>query len=160
MPAKKKSSPAKPAKSPKPAMPITALKHTDKRANVPTEDGRRSMATIEQIARAALDGEGLTLRALTQDFLRGRPRLSECPRPQTADLRLLAACASLIELFAARLEQPPPAWAAAVAPLTEPVFLVRAALHMKRLRQLCETESPAPLRKRGFLAPPNFLEFA
>lgn len=118
------------------------------------------MVTIEQIARAALDGEGLALRALTQDFLRGQPRLSECPRPQTADLRLLAACASLIELFAARRGQPPPAWAAEVTPLAESVFLVRAALHMKRLRRLCETESPAPLRKRGFLAPPNFLEFA
>ena len=118
------------------------------------------MVTLEQIAQAALDGDNLLLRALTQDFLRGEPRLSECPRPHTADLRLLAACASLVELFAARLGQVPPAWAAEVAPLAEPVFLVQAARYMKRLRQLCETESPAPLRKRGFLAPPNFLEFA
>ena len=49
------------------------------------------MVTLEQIAQAALDGDNLLLRALTQDFLRGEPRLSECPRPQTADLRLLAA---------------------------------------------------------------------
>jgi hypothetical protein len=31
---------------------------------------------------------------------------------------------------------------------------------MKRLREVWVTESPEPLRKRGFYAPPNLLEFA
>jgi len=31
---------------------------------------------------------------------------------------------------------------------------------MKRLRELCKTKAPEPLHKRGFYAPPNFLEFA
>jgi hypothetical protein len=43
--------------------------------------------------------------------------------------------------------------------LPEPIFLLEAAARMKRLRALCETQSPEPLRKRGFYAPPNFLEF-
>jgi hypothetical protein len=118
------------------------------------------MVTIEQLARAALDGDNLLLRALTQEFLSASPRLSECPRPLSDDLRVLAASASLLELFALRLQQKPPTWTTAIAPLSEPIFLVRSALTMKRLRHLCETESPEPLRKRGFLAPPNFLQFA
>jgi hypothetical protein len=51
-------------------------------------------------------------------------------------------------------------WVKNVSPLTEPVFLLKSAATMKRLRFLCETESPEALRKRGFYAPPNYLEFA
>jgi hypothetical protein len=39
------------------------------------------MVKIEQLAEAALSGESLLLRSLTQDFLRGYPTLSEYPRP-------------------------------------------------------------------------------
>jgi hypothetical protein len=118
------------------------------------------MTTIEQMAEAALNGESLLLRSLTQDLLREQPSLSECPKPQTNDSRLLAAAASLVELFALRLGQTPPQWAKDVGALPEPIHLLKAAASMKRLRELCETESPEPLRKRGFYAPPNFLEFA
>jgi hypothetical protein len=117
------------------------------------------MATIEQLAEAALNREGLLLRSLVHDLLREHPRLSHCPRPHTADPRLLAAAASLVELLALRLHQEPPAWTQDVGPLPEPIFLLEAAARMKRLRALCETQSPEPLRKRGFYAPPNFLEF-
>jgi predicted secreted protein len=118
------------------------------------------MVTIEQLAEAALNGESLLLRSLTQDLLRESPSLSQYPKPQTDDSRLLAAAASLVELFALRLHQPPPLWAKDVGALPEPIYLLKAAATMKRLRALCETESPEPLRKRGFYAPPNFLEFA
>jgi hypothetical protein len=118
------------------------------------------MVTIEQLAEAALSGESLLLRSLTQDLLRTQPNLSEQPRPQTDDARLLAAAASLAELLALRLHQTPPPWAKDVAPLAEPMHLLKAAASMKRLRLLCETQAPEPLRKRGFYAPPNFLEFA
>jgi hypothetical protein len=118
------------------------------------------MVTIEQVAQAALNADALLLRSLTQDLLRERPVLSECPKPHTDDLRLLAAAASLVELFALRLRQTPPQWTKDVGPLPEPVYLLKAAANMKRLRALCETEAPEPLRKRGFYAPPNFLEFA
>ena len=118
------------------------------------------MVQIEQIADAALKGEGVTARSLTQDFFRGDPHLADIPKPDINDVRLLVACASLLELFASRLEQEAPTWTNSVEPLPEPVFLVKAAATMKRLRELCEKESPEPLRKRGLLAPPNYLEFA
>jgi hypothetical protein len=86
--------------------------------------------------------------------------LSDFPRPQSDDPRILAASASLVELFAERLHQDPPEWSKEIGSLETPVFLVKAAGEMKRLRTLCETQSPEPLRKRGFYAPPNFLEFA
>ena len=118
------------------------------------------MVTIKQLAEAALNGESLLLRSLTQDLLREQPRLSECPKPQTDDSRLLAAAASLVELLALRLSQPPPLWTKDVGALPEPIYLLKAAASKKRLRELCETQTPEPLRKRGFYALPNFLEFA
>jgi hypothetical protein len=118
------------------------------------------MATLEQLAQAALNRDNLMLRSLVQDWLRDNPRLSEVSRPRTGDSRVLAAAASLIELFAQRARQNPPAWVKEVGPLSEPVFLLESAASMKRLRVLCETQAPEPLRKRRLYAPPNFLEFA
>ncbi len=118
------------------------------------------MVRIEQVAEAALKGEGITARSLAQDFFRESPRLADIPKPAVDDARLLAASASLIELFASRMGQDAPAWTKSVGPLSESVFLVKAATSMRRLRELCQKESPEPLRKRGFYAPPNYLEFA
>ncbi len=117
------------------------------------------MAPIEQLAEAALNGKSLVPRSLTQDLLRENPNLSECPKPQTTDSRILAAAASLVELFALRLGQTPPPWTKDVGALQEPIYLLKAAASVKRLRELCETQAQEPLRKRGFFAPPNFLEF-
>lgn len=116
------------------------------------------MERIEQIAAAALQGDGLMTRSLVQDFFRSYPRLAEVSKPATEDQRLLAAAASLLELFAFRLKQQAPNWTRSVGPLTEPIFLLKSAASMPRLRALCEAESPEPLRKRGFFAPPNYLE--
>jgi len=118
-----------------------------------------SKVTVEQLAKAALDLDNLLLRALTQEFLRQNPQLSEMNRPNTNDARALAAAASLIELFALRSGQQPPAWTTEIGPLPEKMYLVNAAAIGSYTRRLCDTESPEPLCKRGFLAPPNFLEF-
>jgi hypothetical protein len=118
------------------------------------------MVRIEQIARAALNGDGLLVRSLVQDFFNTNMKLAEVPRPLIDDEEILAASASLIELFAARLKQDAPYWTKSIGPLAKPIFLLKAAANMKHLRALCETESPEPLRKRGFYAPPNYLEFA
>lgn len=118
------------------------------------------MVKIEDIARAAISGDGLLTRSLAQDFLRENPQLVDVPRPHEDDINVLAAAASLIELFASRLNQKSPAWTQEVGPVTEPIFLVKSTSNMKRLRRLCETSSPAPLRKRKLYAPPNYLEFA
>jgi hypothetical protein len=118
------------------------------------------MVTLEQLANAVLQRDGLLARSLSQDFLYGTKILSDVPRPDSSDDRLLAAAAAIIELFALQRHQTPPSWTRDVGPLAEPFFLVAAAEHMKRLRVLCETQAPEPLRKRGLYAPPNFLVFA
>lgn len=118
------------------------------------------MVRLEQIAQAALSGDSLLTRSLTQDFLREQKDFANVPQPQTTDARVLALSASLVELFAARRNQTAPAWTNSVGAVNESIFLVKSALTMKRLRELCETEAPLPLRQRKFFAPPNYLEFA
>jgi hypothetical protein len=118
------------------------------------------MDKIEQLARAALQREGLTVRSLTQDLLRDTHSFQDIPRPASQDARLLPLAAGLVELLAQRHNQQPPAWVREIGPMPEPFFLLETALHMKRLRELCETQSPEPLKKRKLYAPPNYLAFA
>ncbi len=115
---------------------------------------------IDELANALLNADNLRLRSLLQDALIEFPEICKWPTPVSCDPRVMAAAAALTELCALRHGQSAPAWTAAVEPLLEPMFVVKSASTMKRLRKLCETESPLPLRKRGFYAPPNFLEFA
>lgn len=118
------------------------------------------MAQIEQLAQAALERDHLKLRSLVQDFARAKIEYSKLPRPVTSDIRLLVISAALTELLAQRNSQPPPAWTKEIGALQEPFFLLESASKMKRLRTLCETQSPEPMRKRLLFAPPHFLEFA
>jgi hypothetical protein len=118
------------------------------------------MVKIEELAEAAINQDSLWLRSLTQDFLYEHPDLRACPRPRTSDMKILAAAESLIELFAQRLHEEPPPWTNEIGALPEPIYLVKAAATMKRRRALCEQQAPESLRKRGFYAPPNFLESA
>ena len=118
------------------------------------------MELIEQLAEAALERDSLRLRSLVQDIARAQINWYSIPRPQTKDARILAVAASLTELLAARQNQTPPAWTKEIGALKEPFYLLRSAETMKRLRTLCETQSPEPMRNRQLYAPPNFLEFA
>ena len=117
------------------------------------------MAQIEQIAEAALKRDSLQARSLTQEFFREKAKLVDIPKPRVADEQVIIMSAALLELFASRMKQEAPSWTAEVGPLSEPIFLLKAAETMKRLRQLCETEAPEPLKKRRLFAPPNYLEF-
>jgi hypothetical protein len=118
------------------------------------------MNQIEQLAQAALARDHLKLRSLVQDLVRANTDFSSVPRPSTPDPRLLTITASLVELLATRQKQNPPAWTKDIGPLKEPFFMLESAASMKRLRMLCETQSPEPMRKRLLYAPPHFLEFA
>ena len=100
------------------------------------------------------------MRSLVHELLANPEQAADWPQPRTRNRTVAAAAAAIAELLAARRGETPPAWIDDAPPLSEPVFLVKAAASMPRLRALCETQSPEPLRKRGFLAPPNFLEFA
>ncbi|MDP1716193.1 MAG: hypothetical protein Q8L41_15760 [Anaerolineales bacterium] len=118
------------------------------------------MDQIEQLAKAALMRDPLKLRSLTQDLTRSKMDFGKAARPTTSDVRLLAMSAALVELLAARNKQTPPAWTKEIGAFPEPFFLLKSATTMKRLRILCEKESPEPMRKRHLYAPPHFLEFA
>jgi hypothetical protein len=107
-----------------------------------------------------LNGDSLAARALAQDFVRNTPSLAEIKAPATSDPLVFAMSAALLELFASRAKQEAPAWTRVVGAVSEPIFLLKSAQTMKHLRVLCETESSEPLRKRGFYASPNYLEFA
>ncbi len=115
------------------------------------------MVRIEDIARAAVNGEALQVRSMVQDWLAAQLHLAHVPRPDVEDSVILSVAAALVELFAMRREEPPPAWTASVGAISEPLFLLRHAAAMPRLRQLCEQESPEPLRRRRIYAPPDYL---
>lgn len=118
------------------------------------------MEIVEQIVQAALAQEALQLRSLIQQFLRNNPHFEELPPFSSEDPIKFALAAAIIELLAEQTEQVPPSWTMMTETLPEPMFLLKSATGMKRLRQLCIEESPLPLRKRGFYAPPNYLNFA
>ena len=118
------------------------------------------MVTIEQIAAAILRADSLIARALVQEFLREQPVLAEIAQPATDDRVVLALSASLLELFALRTHQPAPAWTQQVGPVDQPIYLLRATAHMRRLRDLCRDAAPEPLRRRRLYAPPDYMAFA
>ncbi len=118
------------------------------------------MATFEEMATAALAGEALLLRSMVQDWLGQLQGSQDWSKPRTSDPKVLAVAAALAELFADRLQRDPPDWSREVGGVSEPIFLVRSAQTMRRLRTLCEKESPLPFKKRGLFVPPNYLQFA
>lgn len=118
------------------------------------------MVTLNDVVDAALSRDGLLLSGATQEFLRATPRLPDVPQPTALSERQLVVAAAIMELLAYRTGQSAPTWTAAVGGLAEPFFLVAEAETMKRLRVMCEQESPEPLRKRKLFAPPQYLSWA
>ena len=118
------------------------------------------MIRIEQLATAALEGHALLLRSLVHDWLEENPSLKNIPEPNSIDQNVLIVAAGLIELFAERLNQQAPQWINRVGAASQPVYLVKAAQTMPRLRELCLIESPFPLRRRNLFAPPTYLQSA
>ena len=118
------------------------------------------MNRTEELARLVLSGDSLRARSVMQDMLSESPCVSDWPKPESADLSVLTLAAALVDLCAERLSQCAPEWTREVGPSPEPVYLLKSAVSMRRLRTLCETQSPGPLRRRGFYAPPNFLQSA
>lgn len=121
---------------------------------------REPIVTIEQIVVAAVNDDMLATRALVQSFLRGQPVLAELPQPETDSPLVLAVAAAVLELFSLRTQQLAPDWTRQVGPLDKPVYLLKSATHMRRLRDLCRDAAPEPLRRRGLYAPPDYLAFA
>jgi hypothetical protein len=118
------------------------------------------MIRLEEIAIAALAGDALLARSRAQEFLATAVNFADVPIPPTTDATVLAVSAALIELFATRRGEPPPDWSRDVGPLSEPLFLLRSAARMPRLRRMCELDSPAPMRRRRIFVPSNYLSAA
>ncbi len=118
------------------------------------------MINLDDLAKAALNRDALQLRSLVQDFIRSGDKLVDLAAPQTHDAQLLSVAAALVELLAERTNQPPPFWTANIGAVAVPLFLVAAAERLASLRQLCQEESPEPLKRRKLLAPPNYLTWA
>ncbi len=118
------------------------------------------MEMIEQMAEAAISYDSLRLRSLVQDWIRSGHSVSDFRQPDQEDTKTLAISAALVELLAEMRGEKPPQWTHAIGPLAEPFYLVESAMKMKRLKILCETQSPEPMRRRRLYAPPHFLQFA
>lgn len=115
---------------------------------------------LRDLVRALLSFDALTARQWVADSLREGIVWASVPLPIDLDPVGLGVAAGVAELLATRAGQVPPPWTIDVAPAPMQVCLVKAARSMPRLRQLCEQEGPEPLRRRGILAPPEFLKVA
>lgn len=115
---------------------------------------------VRDLVRALLAFDALSAREWVAEASRRRLRWGEITSPMGLSVDELALAAGLVELLATRASEEPPAWTGAVGAGRRPVYLVRAAESMPRLRESCEREGPEPLRRRGFFAPPEFLTSA
>ena len=115
---------------------------------------------LRELVHALLSFDALAVRQWLADAQRSGFVWTQVPAPVGLNATELATAAGVAELLAERMGQSPPDWAASVPPAPEKLYLVRGALSMPRLRSLCEREGPEPLRRRGLLAPPEFLSLA
>lgn len=115
---------------------------------------------LRDLVRALLSYDGLAAREWVQQAERSGFAWSKTAQPADVDDRELSLAAALVELMAGRHGQGVPAWVPNAPSLSEPLFLVRAAERMPRLRAACMNDGPEPLRRRGFFAPEEFLTAA
>jgi len=113
---------------------------------------------LQQMAEALLKREALELRELVHDWWRRSDDPTVWAEPVDATDDVLVAAAALAELLASQADVAPPAWTAGVGTLSQPFYALAAASRLRSVRELCDRESPAPLQKRGILAPAGFLQ--
>lgn len=115
---------------------------------------------IRDLVAAVLQRDALRARQWVADAARAGFDWSHVAPPRGLDALGLALAAALVEVMSARQGRDAPPWTTAVPAAPQRMFLVRAAETLPRLRRLCEQEGPEPLRRRGLLAPPDFLTAA
>ena len=115
---------------------------------------------LRDLVHALLSRDALRARQWVADAERSGFDWSAVPPPRALDPLGLALGAALVEMMAARHGRPVPSWTSSVPAAPQRIFLVQAAEFLPRLRRLCEEEGPEPLRRRGLLAPPDFLTAA
>jgi hypothetical protein len=115
---------------------------------------------LRDLVRPLLQRDALRARQWVADAARESIIWADIPRPVGWTALELAVAAGVVELLASRGDQQPPAWTTGIDEAPIPVYLVRAAETMPRLRHSCETEGPESLRRRLIYAPPEFLTIA
>ena len=115
---------------------------------------------LRDLVEALLARDALKARQWAADAAREAVIWTEVPLHVGWSELELAVAAGIVELFASRSQQAPPSWTATIGCAPDPLYLVRAAETMPRLRRSCETEGPTPLRVRRIYAPPEFLTAA
>lgn len=120
----------------------------------------RPNVVLHELVRALLAYDTLTARQWIADAHRANVGWASAPPPIGMTPLELALAAGVVALLAERAGQVAPRWCGTTPVNVEPVYLVRAAERMPRLRRLCEVEGPASLRRMGFYAPPEFLSLA
>ncbi|MEK6606297.1 MAG: hypothetical protein AABZ30_01430, partial [Myxococcota bacterium] len=101
---------------------------------------------LRELVNALVIGDTLAARQCVADAEREGFVWTKVAAPRLSDAITMAVAAGVVEMLAARAGQPPPSWTSSVPAAPHPVFLVRAAEPMPRLRRACETEGPEPLR--------------
>jgi hypothetical protein len=112
------------------------------------------------LGRALMGHDAMGLRILVAEIMLDPLQLARAPEPDTTVGHERAAAAAIVELLCERAGITPPDWVSSVPALSEPHFVLSHAQRLPRLRALCLEESPPALRRRGFLAPPDFLTTA
>ncbi|NJM41039.1 MAG: hypothetical protein HC853_09820, partial [Anaerolineae bacterium] len=109
--------------------------------------------SIDELARALLADGGAIVGQYTMNLWDENASFTEVPKPDPATYEELVVSAALLELFAARRNEPPPAWTSKVGGLTQPRFLMGGyeKKYPKR-RERWLRESPEPLKKRNLFA--------
>ncbi len=115
---------------------------------------------LRDLVAALLSREALRARQWVADAERAGFDWTRAAEPRGLDALGLAVAAAVVEMMAERRSRPSPSWTSSVPAAPQPLFLVQAAESLPRLRRLCEQEGPEPLRRRGLLAPPDFLTAA
>lgn len=115
---------------------------------------------LRDLVDALLAFDHLAARQWVADAMRAGMRWADLPRPSGLDDVGMAIAAGVAEMLAGRTGQSPPSWTREVHGSPQRLYLVREASRMPRLRRLCEDQGPEPLRRRGLLAPPEFLTIA
>ena len=115
---------------------------------------------LDDLVHALVSYDAIGARQWVADAARAATVWEHIPEPRGLDATAMAVAAGVVELLAGRSGQRPPSWTAGVPAAPQPLFLVRAASTMPRLRRICEESAPEPLRKRKILAPPEFLMVA
>jgi hypothetical protein len=115
---------------------------------------------LRELVDALVSRDALRARQWVADSVRAGFDWSHAPQPDGLDPLALAVAAAVVELMAGRQGKSPAGWTSAVPAAPHRMYLVRAAESLRRLRRLCDEEGPEPLRRRGLLAPPDFLTAA